>query len=254
MPSDLQILFSEISKFNNYPAGIERICGDIPGNIFFPGGPGIFNAGDGIISDKQIMVVGLQFSTNLNFNKPHGWQAQRLRITPPWHILLLLLITGGIDPEQCFFTNVILGTTLRPKSGIRKRKKRKSIANTKKYFMEHCRSVFRLELEIQQPKVILVLGIKAAKFLSYFHPKLNEWSVIRTIKEADHQYLSVMESVPLTENSATTLVLLVNPVGRYANIARRRFGKLSGNEAEVRMISSSRLSAVSSRLSAVGCQ
>ncbi|MCX6246152.1 MAG: hypothetical protein NTW10_00325 [Bacteroidetes bacterium] len=242
MTSELEILFSEIRKFNAYPAGIERICGDVPGNIFFPGGPGIFNAENGMISNREIMVVGPQFDSNLNFNKLHGWQEHWLRMTPPWHTLLLLLVNGGVDPERCFFTNVILGTKLRPESGIRNRKKRKFDVNTKKYFMEHCRSLFRLELEIQKPKVILVLGVVAAKFLCSFHPRLYEWSVIRTIKEADQQVLSVMESVPLTENSSPTLVLLVNPVGRHANIARRRFGEYRGNEAEVKMI----VSAVSS--------
>jgi hypothetical protein len=252
MTSELDILFSEIRKFNDYPAGIERICGDVPGNIFFPGGPGIYNAENGMISNREIMIVGPQFNSNLNFNKLHGWQEHWLRITPPWHTLLLLLVNGGVDPERCFFTNVILGTKLWPESGTSNRKKKKSEGDVKKYFMEHCRSVFRLELEIQQPKVILVLGIKAAKFLSSFHPKLYEWSVIRTIKEADQQVLSVMESIPLTKNSAPTLVLLVNPVGRHAHITRRRFGEYRGNEAEVRMIVSavlSQQSAVSSRQS-----
>lgn len=232
MKTELQTLFNEINKFSRYPQGIERISGNMPGNIFFPGGPGIYNHEDGKISNRKIMVVGPMFDINLNFNKLHGARDQKIRISPGFSNLLLLLIKGGIDPLDCFFTNVIPGVR---KPGVQKRK---SSAFWKRYFMDYCRMLFRMELEIQRPKLMLVLGIKTAGFLSSFHPKLIEWSNLRTIKQADEQYYSVMENVPFTLNSSTTLVLLVHPVGRHANIGPRHFGKYRGDNAEVRMLSS----------------
>jgi len=230
MATELEMLFDEINKFDYYPANIKRISGDIPESIFFPGGQGIFSKVPGSISDKEIMVVGDQFNYNLNMNKAHGLKKNRLKISPAWSNLLLLCIYGNIDPEKCFFTNTLLGVAIPNKTG------KKPSEYTRNYFTEHCKKIFQKELEIQKPKLILVLGLKAARFLSIFHHDLQEWSNIRSLSKVDQQGLTIIRNVPLTETSTTTLVLLTHPIGRHANIASRKFGKYSGNKAEIEML------------------
>ena len=234
MPTELESLFNEINKFEFYPSNIQRISGDISGNIFFPGGHGIFKKETGKISDKEIMVIGDQFTHNLDFNKAHGLKKDRMRISPGWSNFLLLCIKGNIDPEKCFFTNTLLGMVIPKYTG------QKPSDYTKNYFTEYCRSILRKELEIQKPKLIIVLGLKAARFLSIFHPDMQEWANINSISKADQQGYSIIKNVPLTESSKSTLALIAHPVGRHVHIAGRKFGKFSGNKAEVEMLLSLR--------------
>jgi len=231
MNTELRFLFEAIARFDRYPAGIQKICGNEQGNIFFPGGQGIFDPEQGKISDKEIMIAGYQFDRRMDFLKMHEKDQTKSRINPAWANLLLLLFKGGIDPRHCFFTNVIPGVVVHNK--IRK----KSSPVTKRYFIEFSRSLFRLEVGIQKPEVILVLGLRAARFLSLLHPKLEGWATLQNFGQADLKMLAIIERVPITDTSEPTLVLLVHPDGRQRNIRRRKFRGFTGDNAEIRMLS-----------------
>ena len=229
MSTDLQMLFDEINSFDYYPANVDPICGNRTGNIFFPGGTGLIKPGDSSISNKNIMIVSDQFNTTLDFNKFHGLKKQRVKITPAYLNLLEFMIKANIDAEKAFFTNTLLGIEIKTTG-------KKSSTYINRYFVDYCKHVFRMELEIQKPKLVIVFGLKAAKFLSTFHPKLEAWSTIKSFKEVDEKKLSIMKNIPLVSGSTSTIALLVHPAVRQANIAGRKFGKFSGNKAEIEMM------------------
>ena len=82
MTTELSFLFERVNNFDSYPAGILPICGDESGNLFFPGGPGILNPEQGMISKKEFMIAGYQFDTRLNYLKAHGLKKNRLKTSP----------------------------------------------------------------------------------------------------------------------------------------------------------------------------
>jgi hypothetical protein len=231
MSAELQLLFGAIRQFDRYPSNIKRICGNEQGNIFFPGGKGIFDEETERISDKEIMITGYQFDRCLDYLQTPGIDQQISRTNTAWANLMLLLCKGGVDPGHCFFTNAVLGVQDQNGSA------NKPSPVTKRYFLEHCRSVFRMELEIQKPRMIIVLGLRAARFLSLLHPKLEGWATLGNFTEADRKMLAVMEKIPLTATSEPTLVLLVHPAGRQGNIRHRKYGSFTGDNAEIRLLS-----------------
>jgi uracil-DNA glycosylase len=229
MTTELSFLFERINNFDSYPAGVRRICGDEPGNLFFPGGSGILNTERGMISSKKFMIAGYQFDTRLNYLKAHGLKKNRLKTSTAWANLLLLLVKGGIDPEHCFFTNAMLGALYEGEESNR------SSAFARKVFREYCRSLFRMELEIQKPQVIVVLGLKAARSLSTLHPKLEGWKTLENYTIADQDNL--IENVPLTGSFASTFVLLTHPAGRRVNYISNEFDNFSLDNKRIRMLS-----------------
>lgn len=223
-------MFSMIRTSGPYPSGIRKISGEFTGNPFFPGSYGIFTD-NGKISDKKVMITGYRFEPRTDFVRMSGVSRPREKTTLAWRNLFYLLFLGGADPSGSFFTNAVPG--MKEVTGAGAQPDPSSML----YFRKHSRELFQKQLDIQKPAVVLVLGIRAAKSLTWISPKLACWRVLKNYAEADRKGQSVIRDVPVAEGATASFVLLVDPVRRRANVACRRFGNATGDEAEIEMIS-----------------
>ena len=237
MDTELQLLVEKVKSYSWYPPEIRPLYGDSNDTLFFPAGPGMYSKEEGRLSEKAVMIIGDRYSPNLNVLKVHGVRQDHSRSTHAWNELLDLLIQAGIDPLDCFFTNYLLGIRSRiPNSASRIPHPISRMSLPSSYFRDHCRDIFRLTLELQRPRLILVLGLKAASFLSRLHPQILVWQNIKTYNNVDDEYSSIIRDVPLVSTQVTTLVLLLHPVRRKTHISSRKNGNSSGNSAETRLL------------------
>jgi len=230
MSKEIQILFDEIAKYNTYPDSMLRICGEIKGVAFFPGGKGTIDCSDDL-SDKKIMILGQDFDCEKNYKTSLDKGTEDIKKNPTWRNILKLLEESGIKGNQCFFTNAIMG--------IRKGNigTGKSPAFRNKGFIEYCQRFFIKQIDVQKPRLIIVLGLATAEFLSSINEKLAPWGGIKNFQEVDENDLQVIQNVHFIDGLSTNLVLIVHPSFRNSNVHRRRFGKdFEGNEAEIEMI------------------
>jgi hypothetical protein len=227
MKTDIQKLFDELKKFNKYPVSMSKIFGDIKGVAFFPGGKGIYYSES--LSDKKIMVLGHNFDTEKNYLKYVDEGSEDVKKNSTWRNILEFLPKCNISPMDCFFTNAFLGAKRDGKSVG------KLSASSDKKFKEYCLNFFLREIEIQKPKLILVLGLEAAHFLAPLNEKLNDWGNA-DFKSIDENDLQVIKSVKFPNGVTSNLVVLTHPSMRQISITRRTYKKFSGDQAEVEMV------------------
>jgi len=247
MATELQLLVDKVKSYTWYPPDIRPLCGDSTESLFFPAGPGMYDREEGRLSNKKVMVVCDQYSPQLNVLKLHGVRQDTVRTTHGWSELLKTLIQGGIDPLECFFTNYLLGVreskvprSIMPDVTARRSPRREGLNPGDpiplSYFRNHCRDIFQFTIELQRPRLILVLGLRAASLLSRLHPKLAIWQNLKTYRNVDNYYQSIVRDLPLASNQLTTLVLLVHPVGKKTHISTRKNGKSTGEAAEIKLL------------------
>ncbi|MCX6278631.1 MAG: hypothetical protein NT004_11095 [Bacteroidetes bacterium] len=228
MQTESEHLFEEIKKYDFYPESMTRIAGEINNVAFFPGGRGTFDNSE-YISDKPIMIVGQDFDSFKNFERSRNAGGENIDKNPTWKNIRELLKNCEINPSDCFFTNAILGA----RNQIRNTGKSPAFSDEK--FLAYCKDFFLEVLEIQKPKLILVLGMQVARFFSTFE-SLSSWAEIKTFNQADERHLSVQKQVILSPNFETTLVLLVHPSFRKLTVKYRRFRHYIAEDAEIEMI------------------
>lgn len=226
--TELEQLFDN-TKDNKaiYPKSMQWIAGEITGIAFFPGGKGTFN-NDDTISDKQIMVLGQDFDTWDNFNKSKENGQEDIEKNPTWRNILEYLKSVDLSPSNCFFTNAILGCRTEGCSTG------KSPAFKETEFLRYCRSFFLRQLDMQQPKIIFVLGKHVAEFLSASSEDLACWEKIKNFASVDTAGQQIIEA-KFNNGVASTVVLLTHPSFRPSNVHRRKYKSYQGLEAEYEM-------------------
>lgn len=212
-----------------YPPTMAPIQG-IPGVAFFPGGRGLWKDKDTDISGKKYMVLGQDFDTLTTFEKAKAEGSEDVLKNATWRNLLTFLEQCGIAPEQCFFTNAIMGARLAGSNSGR------SPAFKDKAFIEACRAFFLLQLEAQKPDVVLVLGKEPARFLSPLSSDLGFWKTDQSFAKIDAAEEQVKKDVTFENGVTAHLVLLTHPSFRPVNVHRRRYGEAEGHKAEVAMV------------------
>ncbi|MFZ4799973.1 MAG: uracil-DNA glycosylase family protein [Bacteroidia bacterium] len=227
---NLNELFEQIDRIN-YPMTMKKINGEIQGLAFFPGGKGTFNNDDNI-SNKSVMVLGQDFDCEKNYIKTLKNGKEDIVKNPTWRNLLNLLKEVEILPENCFFTNSIMG--------IRKGEisTGKSPAFKDEKFIEECQKILLNQIELQKPKVIFILGKHVAEFIAPISKNLNDWSKLKNYKTIDDGNLQIKKSVVFSNGIKSNLVILTHPSFRPQNIHRRTFENSTGNMAEILMIKS----------------
>jgi hypothetical protein len=225
---EIQLLFNEIDKLS-YPDSMKMVKGEIEGRAFFPGGKGTFSNGN-TVSDKDIMILGQDFDCEANFEVSKTNKKEDINKNPTWRNLLAILKEANISPDNCFFTNAILG--------VRKGSlgTGKSPAFRDSNFIKDCQNFFLYQIETQKPKAIFVLGKFAAQFLSKTSSKLNCWAGIKNFKTIDQQQFQLQKNVIFNNGIKSNLVLLTHPSYRPVNVSRRTYNGESGHNAELNMI------------------
>ncbi|MCA9958869.1 MAG: hypothetical protein KC443_07540 [Anaerolineales bacterium] len=148
-----------------------------------------------------------------------------------WIHLLKFLKEVSLSPKDCFFTNLFMGL-------------REDGKSTGKFpgakddgFVERCLNFFEMQVQAQQPKLILTLGSIVPRYIARRAEKLSSWRGCRTLAEIDiygpisHQV--TFQGVP---EHQCTVVALTHPSMRPVNVWRRRYRDERGNMAEIRMM------------------
>ncbi len=227
--TDIQKLFDEMKTYS-YPETMIAINGEIPGQAFFPGGKGTF-LNDDNLSHREIMILGQDFDSEKNYKITVKAGREDIEKNPTWKNMLGFLKSLDISPNNCFFTNSILGIR-RGESGTGK-----SPAFRSKAFIRDCQQFFLYQTEIQKPKIIFVLGKHVAEFLSDTSDDLKCWARVKNFASIDNSEKQIVTAT--FQNGVTSkLILLTHPSFRPSNIHRRKYLDYAGNKAEMEMVKS----------------
>ena len=210
---------------------------------FFPGGSGLWLGKSGSLGTpanwpampkKKIMVLGNDFGLKDRYKAVRDNSYRNLNASSTWRNLLELLHRAGIRPKNCFFTNAYMGLRATGKSTGQ------SPGMVDPKFVERCQLFFLdKQLPMQKPRLIIVLGAEARKFIAQLSPDLAEWKKCETFMELDDSNLGpVVKKVRFNGSKPTTVVALVHPAGRnLGNVLKnRRYRGARGEAAEMKML------------------
>jgi uracil-DNA glycosylase len=221
--TDIKKLLGRIDAIK-YPADMKMIRGEVRNRAFFPGGKGTYDENDDTLSNKDIMILGQDFGTESSFEKVRKQKFGDKKTDATWRNLLAFLEEVGIHPSRCFYTNAIMG--------VRRTGKiiGKAPAFKDKGFIKQCHEFFLYQLEIQQPKIILVLGKQVAQFISPLFDEKNDygWERIHNYKTIDTDRKAVISKATFKNKRESTLVLLTHPSLRHVTARHRHYEGVKG--------------------------
>jgi uracil-DNA glycosylase len=154
--------------------------------------------------------------------------------SPTWRNLLKLFIDAGLDPDACFYTNFIMG--VRQNSD---RNTGPSPAMAHPAYMQACAALFLEQLQLQQPRLIITLGMVPFKLLALVSTDLRYRALgIEEFKDLDAREVHINANVEFDDarRTTTTVVPLCHPC-QPLNGRRRSFPHtdLYSNEAAMLM-------------------
>jgi hypothetical protein len=228
-----------------YPPGIDKVCADISGPAFFPGGKGLVKRGDAIgtyavgtdLPVRGIMILGNNFDNCKGYRrtKSDGTElpvrsGQKIK-NVTWRNLLPLLNEVNIDVAKCFFTNAFMGVT----DSDSNRGSHEGHRN--KPFHADCHRVFLLALKLQCPRLVVTLGLPALQFvsdlISWGDCAPQHWA--RSWSSIDRSALPMQ--IRISEcPQPISVVPVVHPCFRPQNVWRRTYLKREGKAAEIKML------------------
>lgn len=231
--TDIEKLLIKLDEIKTYPNQMRKVRNGISGLAFFPGGRGLFNKNDTSISDKEIMILGQDFDTLEKYRAAENKDEEDIKKNTTWRNLNRFLEEANIPLTNCFFTNSIMGVRLSDNaSGA-------SPGFKDDVFVKQCQDFFLFQLNIQKPKVIFVLGLRVARFLSNLSGELKSWKTINSFKNIDiSEGEAIKKNIEFTKDKVrTNLVLLMHPSARHYNLETRRYKGLNGHQAQLKMVS-----------------
>jgi hypothetical protein len=137
------------------------IDGLIAGTACFPGGSGLWRgeANGGSLPKyfptNPVMFVAHNFDSERGFNLSFARQGEA---GGEFWKRLLCMITGAVlSPDECFFTNALMGLKPGKAEG-----EMPSVSGYK----DQCQLFLKQQVEIVRPRTVIALGVKAAKYVS----------------------------------------------------------------------------------------
>src|SRR5207249_1752425 len=187
---------------------------------FFPGGAGLSEVIPGQplpqFPTGGVMILGH------NYYSVEGFREQ-LELGkaddqyPTARNLFRILADAGIPKPDCFFTNFFMGLTTGPNTGTFPGARDPG-------FVESCRQFLRFQLQVQRPRLVLVLGPQVPRFLAPLSPVLKSWQRYRSFRELDENGLSLITDIQVSGVDSTfTVAILTHPSLRGPNVRHRRF-------------------------------
>ena len=160
--------------------------GLIGGTAVFPGGAGLWRGEqDGgalpeLFPDCPVMFVGHNFDSEEAYRRS---LARRGEVGGQfWQRLLMMLRFAGLQPSECFFTNVLMGTKPGSATG-----KMPSVPG----YREQCAAYLLEQALIVKPRAVVAVGAEANRFVfrlqqehtTIKHPSAREFSPLVTREE-----------------------------------------------------------------------
>lgn len=235
MESNLDRLRAQLPVIEPYPAGVVPVREPIAGLAFFPGGSGLWQYETGArqsdIPVGGVMVLGHDFHSEEQYEHSKDRGCEDLN-APTWRNLLELLDETGASRKSCFYTNFFMGLRAgKQTTGVFPGKKDKA-------FVQRCRDFFLYQVEVQKPRIILVLGAHVPRLLAPLADKLHLWSKAQGLGAIDTAGAALVCDVSFGRNHHFAhMVALTHPSLRHANLRHRRSpGTMSGQEYELELI------------------
>jgi hypothetical protein len=233
--TELETLRVELRKINSYPLELESVDCGITGIGFFPGARGIWKNGDETLTNKSIMVLGHDFGAKRDYQNSVIRGEENLKALT-WKNLKEAMDDYRIKPENCFFTNCIMGIRAEGLSAIGENPASKN--ENFETFKKDCQEFLIKQITIQKPQLIICLGLQILNFMSDMSTKLGHLSKIKSFKKLDIENLSAFENIEFNgiSNYLTNLVFITHPTYRHLNIENRSYYGLSGIDAERKLV------------------
>lgn len=228
-PPQIPRLRRYLEEVAPYPSKVLPVPTPISGTAFFPGGHGLWmEDGEPNFPEGGIMVLGHDFHSNEEYEKSLGRGEESMK-SPTWRNLLALLDESGILPRDCFFTNFFMGLRAGPgTTGEFPGKKDPA-------FVQRCRDMLILQLQVQRPRMVLVLGAEVPALIAPMAKELSGWTSA-TLKEIDLRSAGHVAHVDFGHDlPSCDMVALTHPSFRHLNVGQRTFG-YTGHQAELAMI------------------
>lgn len=229
-----------LSTVEPYPYNVKAVPAILEGTHFFPGGRGVWFA-DSMRENPRfptngVMVLGhnyysldgfLKVQAMGNADNSHRFRAKTWKGLQPF-------FRNGLNPADCFFTNFFMGLGIGDPEG------RFPGADDFAY-VARCQDFLRLQIMLQRPSVMLVLGSPIREFLPGVAAQFGAWrrgNSPRPFSSIDAEGIAILRGVSVRghEEVKFTAVALVHPSRREGNVGRRRFGDHVGEAAEYEMV------------------
>jgi hypothetical protein len=148
----------------SYHPTVKRTSGTIEGLIAgtacFPGGAGLWRGtANGGSLPEYFPESPVMFVAH-NFDSVHGFAVSFARRGEAggqfWKRLVGLIAGAGLFPDDCFFTNALMG--LKPG-------KAEGEMPSVPGYKDQCRHYLKQQVEIVRPRAVIVLGVKAEKYI-----------------------------------------------------------------------------------------
>lgn len=229
-----KLLWAEHAPATGYPPGVLAVPEPILGTAFFPGGYGLWNpTGNQELPPFPvggIMVLGHDFHSKGGYLASFARGAES-STQPTWRNLIRLLFEVRLEPSNCFFTNAFMG--LRAGDATTGRFPGASAPE----FVAHCRRFLARQLQVQQPSLVLTLGIHVPRILSPLSPQLVSWASGRGLKHLDAAGpLCEGVTFPDVPGLRTVALALTHPSLRAASVRHRQYRGQTGAPAEILML------------------
>jgi uracil-DNA glycosylase family 4 len=146
-----QLFELSTKSINNYDDMIEFVP-MVQKQGFFPICTGTID-GSTDLSKLNIMIVGQDFGTKIDYDKKKiAEMGENIEKQSTWKNLKPMLNNLGINPNECFYTNLLLGLrTTDSNVGI-------SPALENEKYVSQCVEFFQKQIDAIQPKLIIFLG------------------------------------------------------------------------------------------------
>lgn len=223
----VQVLFDEMLKLDfTFSNGMKKNC-EMKGPGFFPGCIGIISQNVNI-SEGNVMVLGQDFDTYKKHQeiKPEVGEIEN---NATWRNLKKLLSDINIDPTKCFFTNAYMGLR---SEGTKNTGASPASKKEATEFALQCHSFFKKQMQVIQPKLVLVLGKETARFLTKAFPsQFSKWVNIQTLKKFYEKDNAIINDIEF-EGRKIRFVFVIHP--SMSNINRSLiWGKDSKDEIRI---------------------
>jgi uracil-DNA glycosylase len=228
-------LFELLSQFGDYPAGVVPTNGRIQGTAFFPGGSGLWatRAGQPLppMPIGGVMVLGHNFDSEKGFADSRARGIEHIN-GPTWGTLRKLFNCAGIPMERCFFTNAFVGLKAGsdPNGAFPGAQDRD--------FVRRCQNFLLEQICMQQPQLILTLGVHAPQVLAPLSPELaSVWKRSSTFRELDDRSAALVAPVHFhAVRYPVAVAALTHPSKRWLNVGGRAYRDKAGDEAELELL------------------
>jgi hypothetical protein len=223
------LLFERIRQFGDFPKGVAAVPHQLSGTSFFPAGVGLYCPTPELpaFPTGGVMALGHNWGTPTDFQNCVQAGAEPMS-NPTWSNFLAFLDRAGINRQSVFYTNFYMGlmegtTSLGPFPG-----------RNDPDFVRRCEEFLVEQVEVQKPRLMLVLGGHLPRPLARVSKALQDWRSFTSFAALDAKNLGGLREVALRGSTHRfNVVLLIHPCLRGPNVRHRKWNGFIGDAAEV---------------------